>query len=172
MRQKKEIISNERNTGDLQGISSVLGNIAKRMLGKKAFVEADIICNWANIVGDEMADFLIPVNISFKKGERSDGVLTIAAAGGAFALEVQLKNKLLIDKVNTFFGYRAVSSIKIIQDPNIALKKNDDIPNIEKKLVTKEEENYIKSLSENVKNTELSLALQRLGEAIVVNNKK
>ena len=47
-----------------------------------------------------------------------------------------------------------------------------DIQNLEKKLVTMEEETYIRNLSENIKNSELGQALERLGRAVVINNKK
>ncbi len=172
MKQKKEIISDERKTGDLQNICNVLGPITRKMLGKKAFAEADVICNWRDIVGNDMADYSKPVRIDFKKGERSNGVLIVEVAGGAFALEIQSKSKLLIDKVNSFFGYQAVEKIKILQNHSVMKKRSDYIPSEEKKLVTQEEENYINSLSGGVKTPGLEQALQKLGQAIVINNKK
>ena len=146
--------------------------MTRKMLGKKAFAEADVICNWRDIVGDDMADYSKPLRIEFKKTERNNGILVIEVAGGAFALEIQLRSKLLIDKVNTFFGYQAVEKIKILQNPNVLQKRDNDIPSKEKKLVTQEEENYIKLLSGGVKSSGLEQALQRLGQAIVINNKK
>lgn len=169
---KKEIVSEERRTGDLQEMSKLLGPLARKMLGKKAFAEADVICNWTQIAGEELAAFSNPLRIDFKKGERTGGILQIEAAGGAFALELQLKSRLLVDKVNTFFGYEAVKGIKIIQNPAAAAKVKQSIDNSEKKLVTKEEENYIRSLSGGVNSSELSQALQKLGCAVIANSKK
>ena len=171
-KENKEIVTNERRTGDLQGINNILTPLAKRMLGKKAFIEADIIGAWESIVGEDLAKYSIPIRVEFKKGERTDGVLLIEVVGGAFALELQLKTKLLVDKVNIFFGYNAIKSIRLIQNPLIADKDKKYIQNIEKKLVTNEEETYIKKLSEDIKSSELSLALENLGKAVVINNKK
>ena len=170
MGKKEEIINNDRRTGDLEGIGRVMMPLAKKMLGRRAFAEADIICNWAEIAGEDTAAFSTPRRIDFKKGERTGGVLHIEVAGGAFALELQLRSHQLIDKVNTFFGYEAVQRIKILQNP--AFQAKQIIHNPEKKLVTAEEENYIRNLSREVKNPELGDALQRLGLAVVVNNKK
>lgn len=172
MVEKKEIISHERRTRDLQGISKLLVPMAKKMLGKKAFAEADIIYHWPEIAGNDLASFSHPIKIDFKKGERTSGILWLEAASGAFALELQLKSRLLVDKVNTFFGYEAVKNIKIIQNPAAAPNLQENIDKSEKKLVTTEEETYIKDLSGEVKNPELSQALQKLGYAITANNKK
>lgn len=172
MKEKKEIISEQRRTGDLQNMSKILSPLTRKMLGKKAFAEADVICNWVEIVGEDMADFSTPMKIDFKKGERTGGVLWIETIGGAFALELQLKSKMLIGKVNTFFGYEAVSTLKIVQNPAVVCKRKQDIHNQEKTLVTIEEETYIKSLSGDIQNPELGSALHRLGCAVMANNKK
>lgn len=172
MTEKKEIISAQRRTGDLQNMGKILSPLTRRMLGKRAFAEADVICNWAEIAGAELASFSVPAKIDFKKGERTNGVLWIEVAGGAFALEVSLKSKMLIEKVNTFFGYDAVKSLKIVQNPAVGVKMKQDIHNPEKILVTKEEETYIESLSGDMQNPELGEALLRLGCAVMANNKK
>lgn len=172
MKVKKMIVSEEKRTGDLQNMSNVVGGFARKILGKKAFAEADVICNWQNIAGKDLACFSKPVRIDFKKGERVEGTLFIEVASGAFALEIQSKTKILVDKVNSFFGYAAVNSIKIIQNPAVFFEENANIKNVEKKLVTIEEENYITDLSKDVKNPELESALQSLGRAVLINNKK
>ncbi len=172
MQEKKEIISEERRTKDLQSIERLLQPFARKMLGKKAFAEADVLLNWKDIAGEEMASFCQPVQIDFKKGERTGGVLRVEAAGGAFALEVQLRSRFLINKVNTFFGYEAVKEIKIIQNPAVAKNLIQPIYNSEKKLVTDEEETYIKSLSEGIKHPELEKILQKLGRSIAADNKR
>lgn len=172
MTDKKEIISSQRRTGDLQNMGKILSPLTRKMLGKKAFAEADVICNWEEIAGTELAAFSVPSKIEFKKGERTGGILWIEVAGGAFALEISLKSKVLMEKVNTFFGYDAVKSLKIVQNPSVNIKVKQDIHNPEKILVTKEEETYIKALSEGVQNPELGEALKRLGCAVAANNKK
>ena len=172
MNEKKEIVSNERKTGDLRYFGTLLSSLTGKMIGKKAFVEADVIANWQNIVGDELFAFSTPIRIDFKKGERANGVLWVETIGGAFALEMQSKCKMIVEKVNAFFGYSAVDNIKFVQNPQFKMQGKTDIINEEKKLVTKEEENYITELCKGIKNPDLENAVRRLGIAVAINNKK
>ena len=98
--------------------------------------------------------------------------MVVEVAGGAFALELQLRSKIIIEKVNTFFGYEAINRLKIIQNPAVQTEQKTPTYNFEKTLVTKEEENYIKTLSDGVLNQNLLQSLQKLGRSVVVNNKK
>ena len=172
MKDKKEIITAERRTHDLSNMRDFLAPFAHKLLGKKAFAEADVLCHWPEIVGEETASYAKPLRIDFKKNERTGGVLWIETAGGAFALEIQLKERIVLEKVNTFFGYEAVNSLRIMQNAASFGQTKAPIHNFEKTLVTAEEENYIESLSEGIKDKNLEQALQKLGRAIVVDNKK
>ena len=172
MKEKKEIFTAERKTGDLKNISGVLMPLAKKLIGKKAFAEADVICNWKDIAGDEISAYSRPIKIDFKKDERTGGTLFVETYSGAFALELQTKSKLLIDKVNVFFGYQAVAHIKIVQNskhPDVIVQ---DVIKPQKMLVSEEEENYIEEVSNGLKSNNLEDALKRLGRAVFNHNKK
>ena len=79
-----------------------------------------------------------------------------------------------MDKVNVFFGYEAVSRLKIMQNLQIMKdeKKSLSTDNSEKKLVTAKEENYIRQQLKGINNSELSSALEQIGRFLVVNNKE
>lgn len=172
MKEKKDIFTDERKTGDLQNISGVLLPLAKKLVGKKAFAEADVICNWENIAGKDVASYSKPLRIDFKKGERIGGTLYVETYGGAFALELQTKSKVLIDKVNVFFGYKAVQQLKIVQNSKQFDNVSQDVIKPQKILVTVEEENYIEQASSGLSSDGLKSVLQRLGLAIFNDNKK
>lgn len=174
MKTKKDIISDERRTGDLTGMQSVLFPLAKKMLGKKAFIEADVICSWNEIVGDRIAELSKPIKIDFAREGRNNGVLWIEVASGAVALEMHSKTNILLEKINTFFGYAAVHQIKFIQNYDLFEEKKmkRDIHNLEKKLVTREEQTYITKVSGEIKTPKLSQAVERLGHVVITNNKK
>lgn len=172
MKEKKDIFTDERKTGDLQNIAGVLLPIAKKMVGKKAFAEADIIYNWDDIAGKDIASYSKPLKIDFKKGERTGGTLYVETYGGAFALELQTKSKFLIDKVNVFFGYQAIRQIKIVQNSKQIETVSQDVAKTQKILVTDEEENYIEQISSGLNSEGLSNVLQKLGRAIFNDNKK
>ena len=67
MKEKKEIVSEDRRTGDLTGMVDFLEPFARKMLGKKAFAEADVLSRWSEVVGEETASYSKPVKIDFKK---------------------------------------------------------------------------------------------------------
>ncbi len=166
-------ISDERKTYDLQSVARTILPLAKSILGKKGFVEIDILTDWDKIVGAELAAYAFPQSIDFKRGEKTGGTLLVAVASGAFALELQHREKAVISKINTYFGYNAVSGMKIIQNSGLAqnaaaVEKSDKA---KKSLVTAEEETYIKKLSEGMENPALQEVLQRLGHSIINHNK-
>lgn len=168
----KGIVRKERICGDLKEMGQIAESLAGRILGKKAFIKADVICHWAEIVGEEWANLAKPLDIEFRKEERKKGVLSVEVASGAIALELELKSKLILAKVNTYFGYEAVERIKIIQNLEMIKNINQSSDNLEKMLVSKEEENYIMQQADAIVNQSLGLALQNLGKAIFKHNKK
>ena len=171
-KEKKEIISNERRLYDLKPMDAVLSPLARRMLGDKAFVEADILRGWKDVVGEDLAEFSKPLRVDFKRGERQGGVLVLQVASGAMALELQLKEKIVLGKVNAYFGYEAVSRIKIMQNLELAKDTKQPTDNLEKKLVTVSQQNYIKQQVEGIKNTSLAQSLCNLGCAILKESEK
>ena len=67
MQKEKNFIGKDRRTGDLDNVGAVVMPLARKILGRKAFAEADVLCNWKEIVGEEMASFSTPLKIDFKK---------------------------------------------------------------------------------------------------------
>lgn len=138
---------------------------ARHLLGAKGFVGADIALHWREIVGDDLAEYSMPLKIDFLRGEKNNGVLSIEVPSGGFALELQHREKFIVEKVNAYFGYAAIARTKILQNNNFKFNEaaGDKCERVQKTLVTAEEEIYIKQLSEDVQNTELQDVLYRLG---------
>ena len=97
----------------------------------------------------------------------------LSVLSGAFALEIQHREKYILEKINTHFGYQAVSKIKITQDSSLATEKldksDDEKPQI---TVSPEEENYINDLTSDLNNTELKKILVKLGKSVFNDNKR
>ena len=99
MKEKKEIFTDERKTGDLQNISGVLLPLAKKLVGKKAFAEADVICNWTNIAGKDIfaegVDLIIPVPLHYTrliKRRYNQSALLAKELGKLTGIEVDYKS--------------------------------------------------------------------------------
>lgn len=165
-----------RTAKGLTAISKTILPFARQILGTKGFVEVDILTNWTHIVGDELAEFCLPLKIDFQRGQKNNGILHLSVLSGAFALEIQHRERFIIEKINTYFGYYAVAKIKIIQNNDISFDKLNKINTISdnekpKAIVSAEEENYIKDLTEEVSNSKLKEILVKLGKSVFNNNK-
>jgi len=86
----------------------------RNTLGGRGFAEAGLITEWAAVVGADIARMSRPIQLAFPRGERKGGVLTVACSGAA-ALELQHLKPQILDRVNTHFGYGAVSEIRFKQ---------------------------------------------------------
>ena len=73
--------------------------------------------DWPHIVGATLARRTVPEQIAFPRSGRTDGTLKLKIDSSALALELQHLTPQLIDKINTYFGYGAVSRIQIVQGP-------------------------------------------------------
>jgi len=160
---KKLTISKDRKTKGLSSISNSILPFAKQILGKKGFVEIDILTNWETIIGKELSAYTLPQRIDFKKDQRNNGILHLEVPAGAFAVEVKHKENLILERINAYFGYNAVSSLKIIQNNSLSIADTKTPAKQNKSLVSPEEENYIKSLGEDIENPRLKEILTKLG---------
>ena len=89
--------------------------IVRPILGKRGFVGIDILSEWENIVGSDLARGIFPEKLVFDRDKRSDGTLHVKSSGGAFAMLFEHQKAKVIERINTFFGYPAVAHIKIKQ---------------------------------------------------------
>ena len=141
-------------------IADTLPKILKTKLKKANFVELSIIKNWKEIVGDDIAKNCWPIKIFFSDGNNSNGKIVIKVKRG-WSLEIEYKNQEIIEKLNQYFGYKAISKINIIQNfekYTVESKKKK----IEKKITKKK---FFKEIA-NVKQPKLQKALLKLDKTL------
>ena len=86
--------------------------VAAPVLKERGLAQANIVRHWETIVGPELAAHATPHRLS----HRTDGGGTlIVHTTGAFALELQHMEPLILERIATYFGYRAVTRLKIEQ---------------------------------------------------------
>jgi hypothetical protein len=122
----------------LSALASSVPNLTKLALGRKGFAEASLIGAWSTIVGEEIARLAIPVKMRLprpkndgpkKDGPKKDeafqggvpanvtpnipgGTLTLRASPSA-SLEVQHLKPRILERIARYFGYPAITEIKI-----------------------------------------------------------
>lgn len=97
-----------RACGDL--VSDITGTTFKRF----GFVQGAVVSRWSEIVGERYARVSTPESIRFPAGKKAGGTLTLSVEG-AHAPLIQHLGPMIIERVNRFFGYEAVSKISFRQ---------------------------------------------------------
>jgi hypothetical protein len=100
--------------GRLRPIAAELPKLIGKPLGRRGFGEGGLIADWPAIAGEEIARHSAPLKLSFPRGERHGGTLTLRVAG-AFAVELQHVAPLLIERINAYLGYGAITRLKLAQ---------------------------------------------------------
>jgi len=113
-----------------KSVGAFVPKVTAAVFQKFGFHSAEIMSSWATIVGSELARLTRPESIKWPRGGkgsaddaedggRSAGATLIVATDPAFALEVSYRHKEIIDRINRYFGYRAIAQIKVHQVPRL-----------------------------------------------------
>jgi hypothetical protein len=131
-RQKITPMAEPQRRPGLRNVAPIIGNLTRPLVRKRGFFHAEILLHWDQIVGPDMANFTAPIRYSPPRGENAGGgTLTIRVSGPA-ALELQHRMPQIIERVNTYFGYRAVERVKMMQGdvtrPERPVKRPENVP--------------------------------------------
>jgi hypothetical protein len=147
----------------LRTLAATLPGVTKRALGRRGFAEGGLATEWPSIVGAEIAGRCIPKKLSFSRlGRHDDGTLTLRVAPEA-ATELQHLEPVLIERINGYFGYRAVARLKLQQGPLNLPPAPDPTP---PRPLSAEDEAALQDRVAEVEDEELRGALERLGRAV------
>jgi hypothetical protein len=110
-----------------------IGAYAARALDPSArargFATTALLSEWPAIVGAELAEFTMPDRLvwprrredteepSPKKSWRPEGAVLVLRVEGPRAIEVQHRSGQILERVNAYFGYRAIAEMRILQAP-------------------------------------------------------
>jgi hypothetical protein len=107
----------DRNTHGLVAVGLPIARITKPLFGRRGFIHGALVTEWPVIVGSVLAAHTVPMGIQFPRGERVGGQLTIKVSSSAFATQLQHLSPLVIDKVNGYFGWKAVDRLRLRHGP-------------------------------------------------------
>ncbi len=158
-----------------RSIAASAAEVTKPFFARRGFADGAIVSNWAAIIGPGLAAHSIPEKIVFAPSSRDNGTLHLRVDSGSFAIELQHLEPVLIEKINTYFGYRAVSRVRISQGPTrLARKKADDSlcdeTRYRRKLDANEEKKLETQLA-GIDDPELYKTLERLGRSLAIRHK-
>ncbi|WP_299623760.1 DUF721 domain-containing protein [Pelagibius sp.] len=101
----------------LRALAASLPQVTKRAFARRGLRGAELARQWPAIVGSELAGRCRPRRLRFPRPrEALDGELVLRVAP-AWALEIQHLEGPLLERINSFFGYRAVCRLILQQGP-------------------------------------------------------
>ncbi len=146
----------------LRALAVSLPKATRHIFGRRGFAEGGLAIEWPSIVGAQLAALCVPGKLSFAyPSERREGTLTLRVES-AFATEAQHLAPLLIERVNGYFGYRAVARLRLQQGPLAPRGTRAPAP----PALSAEDEMALKRRLDQVEDPELRAALGRLGRAL------
>ena len=100
--------------GPARSISELMPEIGRTAFRRFGFIQSSVVTRWPEIVGPRHARVCAPESIRFPPGEKSEGILQLVVVP-AHAPIIQHVIPEIIERVNRFFGYRAVAKVKLRQ---------------------------------------------------------
>ena len=97
----------------LRAVGAALPSVTKTAFARRGFAAARVIADWEHIVGPLLASASIPERLVRDK-PGTEPTLLVKVAPGA-ALELQHLEPLVVERINSHFGFRAVARLKLKQ---------------------------------------------------------
>ncbi|POR49685.1 DUF721 domain-containing protein [Bosea psychrotolerans] len=135
-------------------------------LAAQGFAGRAIVSLWSEIVGERLAARSRPLKIDWPRrrpapGETSDPATMVVRVEGAFALEMQQLAPLVLERVNTHLGWRAVGKLVLKQGPVEAPVTRQPPPAPDPATVAR-----VAQQVSGITDPELRAALERLGRSV------
>lgn len=118
---KAAVPTNARSIGDQ--VSKLLEPLQGSRSAGKQFVALDLVAAWPEIVGPRLAGLCLPVKLKPAPKSRSrhvkavDGGILEVCADPAMVIDLDYGQALIVERINAFYGYSAVSALKVVAKP-------------------------------------------------------
>lgn len=119
-------------------VGSFVPRLTRKAFEKYGFSAATLLTDWATIAGPQLAAYTAPERLKWPRavdshGEVGDdaegrpGATLILRVDGGRALDIEYRKRELVERINAYFGYRAVADLRILQAPVLAPKPRDAV---------------------------------------------
>jgi len=113
-------------------VGAFVPRLTRPAFEKFGFPAAAIVTDWTAIVGSQLASYTIPERLKWPRtqgvmdgnafpsetgGKGTRGATLLLRVDGPRAIEVQFMAGQIIERINVYFGYKAVSELRIVQAP-------------------------------------------------------
>ena len=104
-------------------LGRTMSGVVSPSVRKMGFAKADLLTRWSDIIGPDLARVTQPVKLTRAHpgadgsglGRRKEGGTLILRVVGAMAPEIEARSPQVIDRINQFYGFKAVAHIQLLQ---------------------------------------------------------
>ncbi len=111
-----------------RAVGSFVPKLTRKAFEKYGFSAATLLTDWSAIVGKELAAFTAPERLKWPRSvairedveagaEGRPGATLILRVDPARALDIEYKGRQILERINGYFGYRAIAEMRILQAP-------------------------------------------------------
>jgi hypothetical protein len=134
------------------------------VFARQGFISCEIVTHWDDIVGAEVAAMAEPVRMQWIRSrdpDESPPATLVLRVEGPAALEIQHMAGVIIERVNSYIGWRAVDKLSLRQAPLTRRRKAPPRPRIDE-----EKAKVLAAQMTGVADDALRAALGRLAAAV------
>ena len=141
--------------------------VTHKAFERYGFAYAEVLARWREIAGEEFAGFSAPERIKWPRmrddataqaRRKLGGTLVIRVTDGR-AVELQHESARIIERVNTYYGYEAITGIKLVNGP----LPEPPAPKRQRKPLSKHQESNLMEAVGEIEDERLRQVLIRLG---------
>ncbi|MEK9725944.1 MAG: DUF721 domain-containing protein [Rhodospirillaceae bacterium] len=150
-------------------IGASVSRLTKPIFGKRGLADGAVAREWGNIVGPMIARHSQPDRITYANRERTEGLLHLRVDHSALATELQHLEPQLLERINGYFGFKAVARMRFVHGPITAQQPDGDTP---VRTPPPPASAAVARTVAAIDDPDLRAALQRLGDAVEHNAKR
>lgn len=143
-------------------LKNAISKLTDPIYQRQGFIRSTIILEWKLIVGTQFAQFCQPEKITFPLEKRTGGRLILKTTS-SFAPELQFQEPIIIDRINKYFGYRAVDKLIIRH----GMTATNNLVKRKERPLSDEMRSHLQESVEGISNEDLQQALMNLGVGIM-----
>jgi len=147
-------------------VGELLERCLSQTLARQGFASTELVTRWPEIAGAEIAAHAEPLKISWPRGVRADAAepaTLLLRVEGPSAIEIQHLSGVILERVNRFFGWRAIGKIVLRQAP-LARRPRPAVA----AAPSAEATSRIAATLTTIDDEDLRQALARLGAAVAI----
>jgi hypothetical protein len=119
--------------GQARAIADLMPDVGRTAFRRFGFIQSSVVTRWPEIVGERHARVCQPEAIRFPPGDKTDGILQLVVVP-AHAPLIQHVIPEIVERVNRFFGYKAVAKVKLrqgaVQPPSASAEPRSAPPSL------------------------------------------